>query len=138
MKDKIANITRWILYLLMAFTVVPGILFFAVTIDTETFLNLGYLLLFLSVAVMVISPIAGFITNPQNIVKMLISIAVMVVVIIVAYSIAGNNLTDYRLEELQTTAEVSKLVGMGIYATYITFGLTVVAILYSSIIKLFK
>lgn len=138
MKDKIANITRWILYLLMAFTVVPGILFFAGTIDTETFLNLGYLLLFLSVAVMVISPIAGFITNPQNIVKMLISIAVMVVVIIVAYSIAGNNLTDYRLEELQTTAEVSKLVGMGIYATYITFGLTVVAILYSSIIKLFK
>ena len=138
MKDKIANITRWILYLLMAFTVVPGILFFTGTIDTEGFINIGFILLFVAVAVMVISPIVGFITNPQNIVKMLISIAVMVIVVVIAYSLAGNSFSDYRLEELNITANTSKLVGMGILATYITFGLTILAILYSAIIKLFK
>jgi hypothetical protein len=138
MKDKIGNITRWILYLLLALSVIPGLLFYADMLDTEMFINWSIILLFVAVGIMVISPIYGFIINPQNIVKMLISIVVMAVVIIVAYSVAGNEFTSLRLEELKTTAETSRLVGMGLYATYITFGLTVVAILYSSIIKLFK
>ena len=138
MKDSIANITRWILYLLLALSVIPGVLFYAGMLDTELFINWAKLLLMVAVIVMVISPIYGFITNPQNIVKMLISIAVMVVVVGLAYMLAGNDFTEYRLEELNTTAETSKLVGMGLYVTYIAFGLTVVAILYSSVIKIFK
>lgn len=138
MKDSIANITRWILYLLLALSVIPGVLFYAGMLDTELFINWAKLLLIVAVAVMVISPIYGFIVNPQNIVKMLISIAVMVVVVGLAYLLAGNDFTEYRLEELETTAETSTMVGVGLYATYITFGLTVVAILYSSVIKIFK
>ena len=138
MKDSIANITRWILYLLLALSVIPGILFYAGMLDTELFINWAKLLLIVAVAVMVISPIYGFITNPQNLVKMLISVAVMVVVVVLAYSLSGNQFTEYRLEELKTTAETSELVGMGFYVTYIAFGLTVVSILYASVIKLFK
>ncbi len=138
MKDNIANITRWILYLLLALSVIPGVLFYAGMLDTELFINWAKILLIVGVAVMVISPIYGFITNPQNLVKMLISIVMMVVVIVVAYSLAGNDFSEYRLEELKTTAETSRLVGMGLFATYIAFGLTVVSILYASVIKLFK
>lgn len=138
MKDSIANITRWILYLLLALSVIPGILFYAGMLDTELFINWAKLLLLIAVSVMVISPIYGFITNPQNLVKMLISIGVMVVVVVVAYSLSSNNFTEYRLEELKTTAETSELVGMGFYVTYIAFGLAIVSILYASVIKLFK
>ncbi len=138
MKDSIANITRWILYLLLALSVIPGILFYAGALDTELFINWAKILLILGVVVMFISPIYGFITNPQNLIKMLISIVVMVVVIGLAYTLAGNDFTEYRLEELKTTADTSKLVGMGLYATYIAFGLTVVAIFYASVIKIFK
>ncbi|NQU32614.1 MAG: hypothetical protein HQ521_05210 [Bacteroidetes bacterium] len=138
MKDNIANITRWILYLLLALSVIPGVLFYAGMLDTELFINWAKILLIVGVAVMVISPVYGFITNPQNLVKMLISIVMMVVVIVIAYSLAGNDFSEYRLEELKTTAETSRLVGMGLFATYIAFGLTVVAILYASVIKLFK
>lgn len=138
MKDNIANITRWILYLLLALSVIPGVLFYADLLDTELFINWAKLLLIVGVAVMVISPIYGFVTNPQNIVKLLISLAVMVVVIIIAYSLAGNDFTEYRLEELKATVETSTMVGVGLYATYITFGLTVVAIFYASVIKIFK
>lgn len=138
MKDKIANITRWILYLLLALSVIPGVLFYAGMLDTELFINWAKLLLLVAVAVMVISPLYGFIINPQNIIKMLISIVVVVIVIGVAYVFAGNNFSDYRLEELKTTAETSTLVGVGLYTTYIAFGLTVVAILYASVIKIFK
>jgi NADH:ubiquinone oxidoreductase subunit K len=138
MKDSIANITRWLLYLLLALSVIPGVLFYAGLLETELFINWAKILLIVAVAVMVISPIYGFITNPQNIIKMLISIAVMIVVVVIAYSLAGNDFTEYRLEELKTTVDTSRLVGMGLYATYIAFGLTVVSILYASIIKLFK
>ncbi len=138
MKDKIANITRWILYLLLAFVTLTGLLFYINIIDSEAFINIAKLLLILSVAVMVISPIYGFITNPQNIVSMLISVGVAVVVVVVAYSLAGNTLSEYRLEELGTTAETSKLVGMGLITTYIAFGITVLSVLYASVVKMFK
>lgn len=138
MKDNIANITKWILYLLLALSVIPGVLFYTNIISPGIFINWAKILLITGVAIMFLSPIYGFITNPQNIVKMLISIAVMVVVIIIAYAFASNDFTAYQLEELETTAKTSTLVGMGLYATYIAFGLTVVAILYASVIKIFK
>ena len=138
MKDSIANITKWILYLLLVLSVVPGVLFYAGMLDTEIFINWAKILLIVAVVVMVISPIYGFIINPQNIVKMLVSIVGMVVVVGIAYMLAGNEFTNYRLEELNSTVETSKLVGMGLFATYIAFGLTVIAIFYSSIVKLFK
>ncbi len=138
MKDSIANITRWILYLLLVLSVVPGVLFYAGMLDTEIFINWAKILLLVAAAVMVISPIYGFIVNPQNLIKMLISIVGMVIVVGVAYTLAGNEFTAYRLEELNSTVETSKLVGMGLFTTYIAFGITVVAILYSSVVKLFK
>jgi len=138
MKDSIANITKWILYLLLVLSVVPGVLFYAGMLDTEIFINWAKILLLVAAAVMVISPIYGFIINPQNIVKMLISIVGMVIVVAVAYVLAGNEFTSYRLEELNSTVETSKLVGMGLFTTYIAFGITVIAILYSSVVKLFK
>ncbi len=138
MKDSIANITRWILYLLLVLSVVPGVLFYAGMLDTEIFINWAKILLLVAAAVMVISPIYGFIVNPQNLIKMLISIVGMVIVVGVAYTLAGNEFTAYRLEELNSTVETSKLVGMGLFTTYIAFGITVVAILYSSVVKFFK
>lgn len=138
MKDNIANITKWILYLLLALSVIPGVLFYTNVISSGIFINWAKILLVVGVSVMFLSPIYGFITNPQNIIKMLISLAVMAVVIVIAYAFASNEFTSYELEQLKTTAHTSTLVGMGLYATYIAFGLTIVAIFYASITKIFK
>lgn len=138
MKDKIGNITRWILYLLLALSVIPGVLFYADMLSTDVFIDWSLILLFTAVGIMVISPIYGFVSNPQNVIKLVISIVAFAVVVIISYSIAGNEISELRLEELKTTAETSRLVGMGMYVTFIGFGLTILAILYASIIKLFK
>ncbi len=138
MKDSIANITKWILYLLLLLSVIPGILFYTGVLDTEVFINLAKVMLIVAAAVMVVSPIYGFIVNPKNIVVMLVSIVAMVIIVGLAYAFAGNEFSAYRLEELDATAQTSKLVGMGLYATYITFGITIIALLYSSVAKLFK
>lgn len=153
MKDSIANITRWILYLLLALSVILGAVFYIfydfnrslaellADMDNQYFAmvsNWAVILLGLIVVITIASPIYGFIINPRNIITMLISIVALVVIVGTAYMLAGNEFTEYRLEKLETTAYTSKLVGMGLYATYIAFGLTVVSILYASVIKLFK
>lgn len=138
MKDSIANITKWILYLLLALVFISGLLFYTGNLSNDLFINWSKLLLIIGVAIMVISPIYGFINHPKNAVKLLISLALFVVVIIIGYSMAGNEFSDLRLEELKTTPETSKLVGMGIIATYIALGLAILAAIYASIIKAFK
>ncbi len=138
MKDKIANITRWILYLMLLLSVIPGILFYTGTVDTDVFLNWGKFMLIAGVAVIIIAPIFTFAINPQNLIKMLISIVLFVVIIGLSYTLATNQLSALQLEEYGITPETSRLVGMGLIATYITFGLAIISILFSMIIKPFK
>ena len=138
MKDKIANITRWILYLMLLLSVIPGILFYTGTVDTDVFLNWGKFMLIAGVAVIIIAPIFTFAINPQNLIKMLISIVLFVVIIGLSYTLATNQLSALQLEEYGITSETSRLVGMGLIATYITFGLAIISILFSMIIKPFK
>lgn len=138
MKDKVANFTRWILYVLLLLAAVPGILYYLGAMSTDAFLNWGKLLLVLGVAVLVIAPLFTLLVNPKNLVKMLLSIVLLAVVLGVSYALATNQLSALQLETYKISAETSKLVGMGLYATYISFGLSILAILYSGVVKLFK
>lgn len=139
MKDTIANITKWILYVLLGLVLVSGLLFmFTDVLSVDTMLNWAKLLLIIGVAVMVISPIYGFIINPGNAVKMLISLGIMVVVLIISYSMAGNTFTPLELEALKSTETTSIIVGTGLYLTYIALGLTVLAAIFASFVKMFK
>jgi hypothetical protein len=138
MKDSIANITRWILYVLVAIVVILGTLFYTDNLSSDGIINGATYMLYIGVAVLIISPIYSFIANPTNVVKLLISAGLMIVVIVIGYSMADNTFTDLELETLQTDANTSKLVGMGLYVTYIAFGLTIIAAIYASIIKAFK
>ncbi len=138
MKDNIAKITRWILYLLLLLSIIPGILFYTGAVDTDVFLNWGKFMLIAGILVIIIAPIFTFIVNPQNLIKMLISIVLFVVIVGISYGLATNQLTALQLEDYHITAETSRLVGMGLIATYITFGLAILAIIYSMIIKPFK
>lgn len=138
MKDNIANITRWILILLLALSVIPGVLFYLGLLETDMFLNIAKLLLIIAAATMVISPVYGIITNPTNIIKLLISLAAIVVVVIIGYSIAGDSVSEIQDVKYGLTQSSSKMVGTGLFVTYIAFGLTVLSLLYSSVIKIFK
>jgi hypothetical protein len=138
MKDNIAGITKWILYVLIAIVATLGILFYTDVLGSEGIINGAKYMLYLGIVVMIISPIYSYITNPSNIVKLLISLGLMVVVIVIGYSMADNTFTDLELEVLKTDANTSKLVGMGLYVTYIAFGLALLAAIYASVVKAFK
>ncbi len=138
MKDKIANMTKWILYLLLLLSAIPGILFYTGAVDTNVFLNWGKFLLIVGIAVIIIAPVFTFIVNPQNLIVMLISLVLFAVVIGVSYALANNQFSALQLENYHVTANTSRWVGMGLYTTYISFGLAVLAIFYSGIVKFFK
>lgn len=153
MKDKIANITRWILILLLAVSVISGVVFYVLydfgrvqaalleDIDNQyllMFTNWSVILLGLTVFIAIASPIYGIISNPQNLVKLLISLGLIVVIVFIGYSMAGDAVTETQEVKFGLTQTSSKMVGTGLYVTYIAFGLTVLSLLYSSVVKLFK
>ena len=138
MIDKIHNITKWVLVALMLLSAIAAILFFAGSLSEDTLINLGIALIILAAAVTLLGALFNLASNPGGAVKMGISLVLFIVVFGIAYSFAGNQLTPLQLEEYKIGAETSKLVGMGLYATYIAFGIAVLVILYSSIVKAFK
>ncbi len=138
MKDSVANVTKWILYILLAFVALLGVLFYTDIISVDSYIWWSILLLILGVVIMIISPIYGFISHPKNALKLLMSLVILAVILIISYFMADNQFSALRLEELDTTAYVSKLVGMGLYVTYFLFGIGILSVLFSVIIKPFK
>jgi hypothetical protein len=102
------------------------------------FLYWGGILLALTILVTVISPIYGFIVNPKNLGMLLISLGIAAVVVVVAYMFADNSVTEVQAVKYELTQGGSKRVGVGLYTTYIAFGMAVLALLYSSVVKIFK
>jgi hypothetical protein len=138
MVDKIHNITKWVLIVLLALAAVAGALFFAGSLSEDTLINMGIALIIATAAVTILGALFNMASNPKGAVKMGISLVLFVVVFGIAYALAGNQLTSLQLEEYKIGVETSKLVGMGLYATYIAFGIAVLVILYSSVVKVFK
>ena len=138
MVDKIHNVTKWVLIALLVLSAIAGILFYAGSMSADTLINMGIALIVLAAAVTLLGAIFNLASNPGGAVKMGISLVLFVVVFGIAYSLAGNHLTQIQMEEYNIGAQTSKLVGMGLYATYIAFGIAVLVILYSSIVKVFK
>ncbi|HEY9113587.1 MAG TPA: hypothetical protein VIN10_02745 [Bacteroidales bacterium] len=138
MKDTIAKITKWVLYILIGVATVAGLLFYANILSTELFLNIGKLIVILGLIIMVLSSIYGLVTNPKNIKVMIISLAVGAIVLAVSYMLAGNDYSALQLEQMKITEQTSKFVGMGLIALFIMFGLAILAFLYSAISKVLK
>ncbi len=138
MVDKLSKYVGWVLYVLMAVSAVLAVLFYTESIETSMFLQWSYILLISGVVIAVASPIYGFILAPKNAVKLLIILGLVAVLGFVAYSLAGNTYSATKLELLKITEQTSRNVGMGIIFTYISFAVALLAILFSSVLKIFK
>ena len=138
MVDKIHNITKWILIVLLLFAAIAAITFYTGALSEDTLINMGIGLVIATAAITILGAIFNIAAKPKSGIMMLFSIVLFVVVFGIAYAIAGNHLTNLQLEEYHITAQTSKLVGMGLYGTYIFFGLAILVILYSAVVKAFK
>lgn len=104
----------------------------------DPFINLTFITLIITAACAALFPIANIILNPKGLVKFLIILAGFVGLAIIAYSLSSNAFSAEELQRLKTTVDVSRMVGSGLIFTYFVFGLTILALLVSSVLNFFK
>ncbi len=104
----------------------------------DNYALVAYVALGIAAFLALLFPVIFMIQNPKNALKVVIGLAVLVVLGFICYSIAGNTFSIVQLEDLKTTAYVSRLVGAALYFTYIVGGLAVVSIIFSGIAGMFK
>lgn len=152
MSNLSSRIIQIILWLLMAVTIVFAVLFYFGNVKegtmgtsqeepviTRTFLTWAYILFFAAAGITVIFSIINIIINPKGLKKGIISLVVVAAVVFIAYLLADD--TVLRMPHYSGGGNVPstlKFVGTGLYTAYFLVGLAFLAILWSSLSRLFK
>ena len=123
---------------LLAVSAVLGILFYTDVISDDLVLYWGYLLVIVTAAITIIAPLIYLIFNLRNALKFLIILAAMVVLAVVSYALSTNEFSALKLEEMESSAETSVMVGAGLIFLYILAALAILSIIYASISRIFK
>lgn len=139
MSEKLSKLVQWFLYLLLGLTTILGVIFF---FDPEANIDLliywGYFLLILVTATTLIVSLIGILKNPKASIKLLIVLAGMAIVFFISYSLSKNTFSSSFLEKQEVTVTTVRIVGAGLYVLYL-FGLgAILAIIYSTISRVFK
>ena len=138
MTDKSGKILQWLLGLLLAISALLGILFYANVISDDVIMYWAYILVVLTAVITIVAPIIYFLFNIKSAIKFLIMLGIMIVLAIIAYSLAGNEFTGIQLEKMKSSVEASKIVGAGLIFTYFLACLAILSIVYASISRIFK
>lgn len=103
----------------------------------DTGLFIGYGLLILTLAAAAILPLVNALRSPKDLGKSLMGLGVLVVLFLVAYGLAGGEVTA-RYTAVGITEGTSKIIGAGLTMFYIVFVLALVGIVFSEINKALK
>ena len=105
---------------------------------SEMGLYLTIALAIIAVIGTVVSSAIHLINNPKSAKSLLIGVGVLVLVCIIGYAVSGGEITEHSLEYGVKSVQQSKLIDMGIYLTAFLSVVSVVSILVSEGISLFK
>lgn len=147
-----SKISSYILYALMAISVVLILLFFfggyvegtkgtnfAEPNHTNTALIWAFVLFLIALITALIFPLAFLIMNPKRALRFLIGLGVVAVFIFIAYQLGSDellNLINYSGPD--NVPKTLKLVDTGLILTYFLALIALVSILYNEISKVFK
>ena len=154
---KISRVSRWTLYALSAVTILLIALFYfggnvapenqyaelvgkAEPSFTNALLYWIYLLLGITVFALIAFSVMGFINNfrynRKRAINSLVTLLVFAVLLIIAYTIGdGTPLNILGYEGPDNVPTMLKLTDMWIYSVYILMALTILAMLFSPLIK---
>lgn len=146
---KLSKILNYVLYLLLAVALVFAAIFYFGEWDmdhahphplfTDTFLDLAKVFVFITAGVTLVFEIINVVTRPKNAVRTLISIGIVLVLVLIAYSMADT--TPMHLPAYQGSDNVPSMLSLGgtiLYTMYFLLGGAVVAILYTELSRMFK
>lgn len=147
-----SKISSYILYALMAVSVVLILLFFfggyvegtkgtnfAEPLHTNTALIWAFVLFMIALITALVFPLTFLILNPKRAIRFLIGLGVVAVFVFIAYQLGSDeilNLINYSGPD--NVPKTLKMVDTGLFITYLLALIAVVSILYNEISKVFK
>jgi hypothetical protein len=137
MSEGLSKTLKIVLYLLLGISVVLGVLFYTDSIDSELLIYWCYALFVIGAAAAIIFPIIHMAKNPSGAKSALFGLLALVVVFVIAYVLAGDEMLP-KYEGFIDGPEESKLVSTGLIAFYILAAGAIIATITSGIFKLAK
>ena len=157
MKQNTAlRLGQWFYYILLAISVIVVVIFYinsrnANPDDSELqqmndigpifniYIFWAYTLIALAVFFTLVFPIVRMVLNPKSGLKTLIALVLMAIILFVAYTLGDDTIMTipgYTGED--NVAETLKLTDMGIFTMYIFLGGALIAMVFSSVRRLFR
>ena len=136
------KIGTWIFLALAAIIVIVAVLFYAnLGSDSmvSTILNLGYVLIIAGIVLAICSAVFAAMVKGVNIKALGIILAVVAVLAVIAFLMSkGSFSTPYVAGATEYSAHTHGWVEFGLNFTYLTVGVSILAILFSTIYKAIK
>jgi hypothetical protein len=108
----------------------------------DVFISWGFILVILTAAAAIIPSVIQMVTQPKNAVKSLISIAIIGVVILIAYSMSdGIPFTSEQIPGYEGDGNVPSMIKLAdtmLFSMYFLLAGAVISIIYTEIAKVFK
>ncbi len=137
MSEGLSKIISIVLYSLLGISALLGILFYSGAIESESLMYWCYALFAIGAAAAIIFPILNMAKNPAAAKSALIGVGALLVVFVIAYALAGDEMTD-KYRDFISSPAASKRVSTGLIAFYILAIGAVGASIFSGVSKLFK
>ena len=146
MNSKSSNIIKWVVLgiLMLATLVLAGLFYASIGKDgfdasTNMMLNWGYIMVFLGLLMVVISFLYTAVVKGLNWKTLLIAVVVFAIIGVVAYIMSkGSFAIPYTANEVVYSGRTHGLVEFALNFFYITFGVSLLVILFSVIYKAVK
>jgi len=152
MSNLTSRIIQIILWVLMAVTIVFAVLFYfgnmvegtegtrlEEPVITQTFLSWAYILLIVAAAITIIFSVVNIIINPKGIRKGIVALVGAVVIIVIAYLMADDTVLNMPYFTGKGNEPTTlKWVDTGLFTAYILIALAFLAIIWSSVSRIFK
>jgi hypothetical protein len=148
MTDSIAKITKVLLWVLIALSIFFALMLFMNTTEEDVkwvgnSLKFTYVILILAIAAVILSSLYIFtmklIAKPKSAIMTIITIGILGVIFLIAYSKSSDIPLDMpNYEGPDNVPGPLKWSDTGLFMMYILFGLSLLAILYAEISRLFK
>ncbi len=136
---KLAKITSFLLYALLGISAILGVLFYTNSISEEPLIYVAYLFVALAAIFAIGFPIYQLMSNPKGALNTLIGLAILGVIVLIAYSLASDQVMHIvGYEGPDNNPSTLKTVGTGLFTTYILFFLSLAAIVITEIYNAVK
>ena len=136
---SLSKLTSYLLYGLMIISVAIFAAYMFSAIDEGVFLGTSYLFFGIAAVSAVLFPVLFLILNPKKAKSSLVGIGSIGLVLLISYLLADSTIPEFiGSDKFNITESLAKMVDTSMISLYVLSGITIIAIIYTEVSKMFK